>query len=350
MLEASAPRLHPPGMTEAPHRTRIVENVDLTIFPDIVRAYRPAVLKGFVRDWPAVRAGASSPAAARDYLAAAASDAPVEYFIGPAAMGGRFFYDESMRGFNFERRKAPLRALLDRLVAAVDERDPPAIYAGSVLIPGLLSGFTEANRMPLLPSQVPPRIWIGNATIVSTHYDVADNIACVVSGHRRFTFFPPDQVANLYVGPLEHTMAGRPASLVDVTQPDFERYPRFREALASAERAELEPGDAVYIPALWWHHVEAQSPFNLLVNYWWSESDPSVGSAFEAMIHGLLTIRDLPEPQREAWRTIFDHYVFRRSGDPAAHLPPAARGILGPSSPQRTQKIRDFLIRSLARS
>lgn len=330
-------------------RTKVVEKVDLDTFPDLVEAYRPAVLKGFVRDWPAVRAGAS-PTAARDYLVAAASEAPIDYFIGPTAMRGRFFYDESLRGFNFERRQVPLRALLDRLLAAADESDPPAIYAGSVLVPSLLPGFTEANPNPLLPPQVPPRIWIGNATIVSTHYDVADNIACVVSGLRRFTFFPPDQVANLYVGPLEHTMAGRPASMVDVTQPDFDRYPLFQEALAAAETAQLEPGDAVYIPALWWHHVEAQSPFNLLVNYWWSQSDPSVGSAFEAMIHGLLTIRDLPEPQREAWRAVFDHYVFGRTGDPAAHLPEAARGILGPSSPQRTQKIRDFLMRALSRS
>ena len=58
--------------------------------------------------------------------------------------------------------------------------------------------------------------------------------------------------------------------MVDFANPDFEKYPRFREAIAAGQMAELEPGDAVFIPAMWWHHVEGLSAFNTLVNYWWS--------------------------------------------------------------------------------
>src|SRR3546814_4100254 len=71
-----------------------------------------------------------------------------------------------------------------------------------------------------------PRVWIGNATHVSTHYDVSSNLACVVAGRRRFTLFPPDQIANLYVGPLDVTMAGQPASMVDLAAPDLTQIGR----------------------------------------------------------------------------------------------------------------------------
>jgi hypothetical protein len=106
--------------------------------------------------------------------------------------------------------------------------------------------------------------------------------------------FPPDQVANLYVGPLDHTMAGQPASMAPLKSPDFDRFPRFREALAAARTAELEPGDAIYIPTLWWHHVEALSAFNVLVNYWWEDPSQFAGGAFEAMIHGIMSVSYLP--------------------------------------------------------
>src|SRR3546814_2525666 len=61
--------------------------------------------------------------------------------------------------------------------------------------------------------------------------------------------------------------------MVDLAAPDLTRYPRFAEALAHAMTAELEPGDAIYIPGLWWHDVQAAGPFNVLVNYWWGHPD-----------------------------------------------------------------------------
>ncbi|MFX7984900.1 cupin-like domain-containing protein, partial [Acinetobacter baumannii] len=88
----------------------------------------------------------------------------------------------------------------------------------------------------------------------------------VAAGRRRFTVFPPEQLPNLYLGPLDPTPAGQPVSLVDFHQPDFERFPRFRDALAAGEAAELAPGDAVYIPSMWFHHVEGLAPVNLLIN------------------------------------------------------------------------------------
>jgi ribosomal protein L16 Arg81 hydroxylase len=126
--------------------------------------------------------------------------------------------------------------------------------------------------MPFVPSSAEPRLWIGNAAKIATHNDPIDNVAVVAAGRRRFTLFPPEAEANLYMGPEHPTPAGTPVSMVHVTAPDWERFPLFERALAVAEEAELSPGDAVFIPRDWFHHVEALERFNVLVNYWWDSS------------------------------------------------------------------------------
>ena len=151
----------------------------------------------------------------------------------------------------------------------VDDTDPPAIFIQSASIPEHLPKFSEENAIDLADPSATPRIWVGNSITVTTHYDISDNIACVVGGRRRFTLFPPDQIRNLYVGPIHFTLAGQPVSMVSLEEPDFIRYPRFEQALATAQTAELEPGDAIFIPYFWWHHVKSLERFNVLVNYWW---------------------------------------------------------------------------------
>jgi hypothetical protein len=174
-------------------------------------------------------------------------------------------------------------------------------------------------------------------------------VACVLAGRRRFTLFPPEQLVNLYVGPLEFTLAGQPISMVRLENPDLERYPKFREAWQHAQGAELEPGDALFIPYMWWHHVESLTAFNVLLNYWWDDQPGWLGSPFEALIHGLLSVRTLPPERRELWRKIFDHYVFQTGGEPAAHLTPQQQGIQAPITPQLAELMRAHLANLLSR-
>ena len=333
-----------PQPTPLPERT----NVDPAIFAaEIEPAYRPVVLRGLARDWPAVAAARTSDAELARYIAGFDRGAPVEAFLGPAAMQGRYFYAEDMRGFNFERRRGPLAGVFEFLLKSAEDPAPPCFYVGATPVPETLPGFDAANPMTLFAGGAAvPRAWIGNRSTVTTHFDVSDNIAVVAAGRRRFTIFPPEQLANLYVGPLDHTMAGQPASMVSLHDPDLERFPRFAEAMGAAMTAELEPGDAIYIPSLWWHHVEALSPVNMLVNYW-VDPPANAGSPFDAMVHGILAIAALPEPRRAAWRSFFDHYVFRPDHDPAAHLPGEHRGILGEQTPDLRERIRLFLLRGL---
>ncbi len=117
----------------------------------------------------------------------------------------------------------------------------------------------------------------------------------------------------------------------------------FAKPWRHAQVAELEPGDALFIPYMWWHHVESLSAFNVLFNYWWDDQPAWQGSPFEALIHGLLAVRTLPPERRELWRKIFDHYVFQGGGDPVAHLTPRQQGIQAPISPHLAELMRAHL-------
>ncbi|MDF3021105.1 MAG: cupin [Steroidobacteraceae bacterium] len=325
-------------------------DVTPAIFRDeIMPAGQPAVLRGAVAHWPSVRAGRESPQAMAKYLLDFDARAATEIMLGDPAIGGRFFYNDDLTGVNFQRRQQPLAQSLAQLIANLDVPDPPALYVGAVPTPALLPGLALENTLDLVAPSVVPRLWLSNRVTVQAHYDLSFNVACVLAGRRRFTLFPPEQFVNLYVGPLEFTLAGQPISMVRIEDPDHERFPKFREAWRHAQYAELEPGDALFIPYMWWHHVESLSTFNVLYNYWWDDTPPWQGSAFEAMLHGLLAVRPLPPERRELWRQLFEHYVFRTAGDPVSHLTERQQGIQGPMTPKLAEVMRQHLAGMLSR-
>ena len=338
-----------PSIAQMATPVRTLENVTLEQFrDDILPHASPVLMKGFVRHWPAVRAGRGAPADTIAYLKRFDAGRPVETIHGAPQIAGRFFYNEDLSGLNFDRAPAQISASLDRLAESLALAEPPSTYIQSVPTPPNLPGFAEENTLSVLPPVIEPRIWIGNALTVQTHFDLYDNIACVVSGRRRFTLFPPDQTPNLYVGPFELTLSGPPVSMVRLEAPDYEAYPRVREAERHAQVAELEPGDAIYIPYFWWHHVQSLERFNVLVNYWWNDARRDLATPFDALLHAILALRDMPENQRGAWQTMFDHYVFQKNGDPVAHLPEQARSALGPHTPQMRGQLKAMLAQKLA--
>jgi hypothetical protein len=333
-----------------PRPIREYEHVDRRSFVEEIRpAAQPAVLRGVAADWPAVRAARESDEALIDYLRRFRVDRQVSAIVGRPEIKGRFFYTDDLQDLNFTRGFSPLDPFFDRLLRDRGKTEPYAIAVQSEAIPELLPGFDAENAIDLLPPSVVPRAWIGNRIQVAPHYDLMENIGIVVGGRRRFTVFPPEQLPNLYPGPLELTPAGTPVSLVDIHAPDLARVPRYAEAAATAQSATLEPGDAVYLPFHWWHGVDSLEEVNLFVNYWWNDAQPGAGSPYDVLIHGLFALRPLPPDQREVWRMIFDHYVFCSGGDPSAHLPPAVRGVLGPTTPEQLARMRATLKQILAR-
>jgi hypothetical protein len=310
---------------------------------------QPLVLRGLVAQWPLAQAGAQAPGLAIDYLRRFDRGGTVVAQVAPPDIDGRFFYNEAIDGFNFRSDKVPLSVALATLARHLDDPRPPAIYVGSTSIDTHLPGLRAENPLDFAPADPLASIWIGNRTRVAAHQDLPDNLAGVVAGRRRFTVFPPDQLGNLYIGPLDFNPAGQAISLVDFAAPDLQRFPRFAEAMAHAQAAEVGPGDALLLPSMWWHHIEALDAFNILVNFWWRQSPAWMDTPMNALMLALLSVRDLPPAQREVWREVFRHYVFDADDDTAAHLPEAARRVLAPLDEERARSLRARLLQRLNR-
>jgi hypothetical protein len=317
----------------------------------LVAAGEPVVLRGIARDWALVQAGLRSTHEALAYLRGFDAGVPVQYSFGGPEIEGRPFYNDDFTRLNFEVRRGLLTQVLDEIADTLDVPKPPTYYVASLLIERALPGFAQANDAGLvgLGIDASASIWIGNRVTASCHYDTPDNLACCAVGRRRFTLFPPEQIENLYPGPLEPTPGGQVVSVVDFDHPDFDRHPRFRDALASAQTAVLDPGDAIFIPSMWWHHVRSLEPFNVLVNYWWRSVPGFLSSPLPALQHAMWALRDLPPRQKQAWAKIFEYYVFGPGERAGQHLPDAARGELAPFDETQARRTRAQLLSRLNR-
>jgi hypothetical protein len=339
-------------MEHIDRRIAEVAGIDPHCLPEeLLQSGQPVVLRGLVEHWPMARAGRASTGEAVAYLQRFAREGapPAVVTVGPPEIGGRFFYNHDLSDFNFRRENVPLGVVLKTLLKYATDASPPAIYVASTTIDTWLPGFRAENDLAFGNREPLASIWIGNRTRIPAHQDLPDNLACVVAGRRRVTLFPPQQLSNLYIGPLDFTLAGQAISLVDFDAPDYDRFPRFAEALKTAQVAELGPGDAVFIPSMWWHYMQALEDFNVLVNYWWRQASGWMDTPFNTLMLALMTIRDLPPNQREIWDDVFRHYVFGANESTARHIPESARRVLGPFDDDKARALRAHLLQRLNR-
>ncbi|MGN6422667.1 MAG: cupin-like domain-containing protein [Asticcacaulis sp.] len=332
------------------------EGVDRARFrSEIQSRQRPAILKGAVRDWPAVAVAAQGPHALADYFKARANDRKVLFQSIPADMTGRYSFSDDLRGLNHQQRQLAFGDLVNLILRDMDDRAAATHYAGGVPVNVIMPAVAEENRLDLMDPAIGRQVmlWIGNRTRTAAHWDLPQNLACVVAGRRRFTLFPIEQIDNLYITPLDLTLAGQPTSLVDFHAPDFDRFPRFRDAMPHAEVADLEPGDVLYLPSLWFHHVESRDAFGAMINIWWREGPAHLTQTTPllTLLHGLLTLRDLPRAERMRWRVLFDQYLFQPEAEGAAvaHIPDHARGMFGAMTPETERALKSHLIKMLSR-
>lgn len=347
-------RQRTPAITD--RRTDVVEGYRPRDVPyrDLLTSGKPVILKGLVNDWPLVEAGSRSADDAIAYLESFYNGKTVGTYYGKPGIRGRYFYHDDLTGLNFESRRSPLDEVLAAIRRHLDEEHPPGIYVGSTTVDACLPGLRADNDLVFTDemfggNEPLASIWLGNPSLVSAHYDAPNNMVCCAVGRRRYTLFPPEQIANLYPGPLEPTPGGQAVSMVDFADPDFEKFPGFREAIESAQVADLEPGDALFYPGLWWHQVEAFDPFNVMLNYWWNTSPKFMGTPMNVLKHALLSLRDRPEREKAAWKQIFEYYIFGPVERPREHLPEHAHGELGPIDDARARRLRAELLNKLNR-
>ncbi|HOY23507.1 MAG TPA: cupin-like domain-containing protein [Cellvibrio sp.] len=336
--------------------TVITDYVSDTLDERILSSKEPVIIKGLVNHWKLVEEGRQSDSRAIHYLKSHYNGRPSVACIGPPEIQGRFFYDALGTQLNFDTQQMKIDEVLDLIEASFVEKNPTSYYIASNLIDTHFPELRSENDIliprpimdyPLEDTRI--SIWIGNRTTACCHYDVSDNLACCAVGKRRFTLFPPDQIANLYPGPLTPTPGGQVLSMVDFDNPDFTTYPKFADAIPHGQIAELEAGDALYLPSMWWHQVESQHSFNVLINYWWSNSAKHMGPAMNVLYHALLSLRDKPEHEKLGWKHIFDYYIFGDSEQAGAHIPEQARGYLGDIDSAKSKMLRAMLLNKLNR-
>jgi hypothetical protein len=311
---------------------------------DMLNSTQPLHLPGFAAHWPAVCAAKQGEPAIRDYLLSHYSGEALTAFISDAKSSGRVFYNADFSGFNFQPVQAKLQQLLASLPGGAHW------YVGATFVPRWFPQWLQQQQVPALAEHANDALvslWIGNQSRVAAHADLPQNLAVVVAGRRRFTLFPPEQLANLYIGPMDASPAGRAISMVDFAKPDLTQFPKFAEAIKHAQVVELAPGDAIIIPSMWWHHVEALSPLNVLMNFWWRDCPSYAPSPQLALQLAMLSINALPPEQKAAWRAHFEHYVFGESQ--AEHIPEHLRGLQGPLTEPVARQVRAELLNKLNR-
>lgn len=309
---------------------------------DLVGRDRPLVIRGLVRDWPVVKWALESDTAFAQGLAQWDNGSDVSTLMVAPEADGVIGYTPDMDGFSYQHFKVPVTLGLQRLAKYSRRPDAPGLVIQSAVIRDCIPGFLAEHALPFLDASVEPRLWMGNKVTTPTHFDSQHNMACVVCGARRFTLFPPEQLPNLYIGPLDYAPTGAAISMARLDRPDDPRFPRLKIALAAAQVAELHPGDAIYMPPLWWHNVESLEQLNALVNYWWATLDvegSNPGHARAALYHCLLAFHALPAAERANWKNLLDHYVFG-DGDAVAHIPEHRRGVLGPLTPETVELLK----------
>ncbi len=323
-------------------------------FADLLSAGQPVILRGRACDWPLVVAAQNGMHAAMDYLRGFDSGQPITAYEGTPEIAGRFFYTPGMDGLNFAASNIPLSQFFEKIVAATGAENQPSHYIGSTDLDAYFPGLDTANHLALdeamfAENRITKSIWLGNRTTAAAHYDMSHNIACCIAGHRRFTLFPPDQIANLYPGPLEPTPGGQVVSMVNIAHPDHAVYPRFRDAQAVAQIADLEPGDVLFYPAMWWHNVDAQDDFNILINYWWNTSPAYMDAPMTTLLHALLSLRGRPQQERQAWQHLFEYYVFGDTDAAINHLPAHIQGDLAPLDDLAARRLRAKIVQKVNR-
>lgn len=82
-------------------------------------------------------------------------------------------------------------------------------------------------------------------------------------GDKQILLFSPDDSSCLY--PHEDKLLFNTAQ-VDPVNPDVEKFPDFKKAVMY--KCLLGPGEMLYIPEKWWHHVTALSK-SFSVSFWW---------------------------------------------------------------------------------
>lgn len=155
--------------------------------------------------------------------------------------------------------------------------------------------LTQTNLLELAPMlrigcKFPPfqpvsllsrtNVWLGpQGTKSKLHYDSDYNLFVQLYGKKIITLIDPRDSSACY--PTNVTWYDG-YSPIDVTDPDFRVYPRFRDVTLFQET--LSPGDMLFIPKRWWHDIRSLET-SISVNLWWTTLSGFVHELIQEITH-----------------------------------------------------------------
>ena len=236
-------------------------------YRNYVRRNTPVVITGVANEWPAVARW--SP----EYFRTAFADArvmftawesnnprndPEDYYQKRRRLCSRLgpFIDYLHSSDNTSRDYITQFPIFKEIPQLKDDIRPLEPYMN--IPPYLPAGVREKL-------QKMPTMWLGPAqTVTPIHFDSADNFLVQIYGRKKLTLVNPAQSDSLYYPCLRlgHVIY----SPVDVEEPDYDRFPRYRQA--TPFEATLESGEILFIPVRWWHHARSISE-SISLNFWW---------------------------------------------------------------------------------
>ncbi|HZH03120.1 MAG TPA: cupin-like domain-containing protein [Myxococcaceae bacterium] len=286
---------------------------------------RPVVLTGCMEEWALFQAlqGCSSDPERLAVLDGLMKDERVCFQTLPRSARGQYHYRNDLTGPSYETSTdlVPFDNFSGRLRESLSGRSEDYVYmkAHNVSEDSAFFRALGENVLYLLrPEQLDPGVWIGShGQVVNLHYDDFHNFICMGAGGKRVTLFPPDVMADIYHGPFDLTLGSACASQVRLIDADLERFPRFRRALGEAMVTVLEPGDVLYTPPYWWHHVESFG-FTVMVN---NRVPLMPIEQYEALAENVTRAIRLfvsaPAEVRQAQAALYARQVFARPRPPA---------------------------------
>ena len=226
---------------------------------EFVPSNRPALLQSALQDWAPVLRWSDD-----NYLRSAAPDAKVS---------ARRVASGTVASGSYESDEISWPTLVDSLAAASHAGISAAPhYAAQLrLRTSLPTLFADTRPEPPLLRALgavwrnAPSAYIGCGARTPLHFDLLENIFCVVTGVKHVALWPPADGGLLYPG----DDGGATFSRADIYIPDLEAFPLLREALSHALHVKVSAGDALYIPVGWWHAVSTPPGVrSISVSYW----------------------------------------------------------------------------------
>ena len=319
---------------------QVVSPEDREQLARMISRREPFLAKGLVRSWPLVEelgkcGSVDEKAAVFENLF---GDTLIRYTHTPAAQQGDIGLAADLgANFKMDDRVEPAGTFLRELTRLVREPTGECIYGAALPLSGMPQIAAELHSLDDIADrrQRQRNLWIGSGDhVVDLHFDYMRNLLSMVAGVKRVTILPPESLPYIYPSPLHRPVAGVTRSLVKLLDADLASYPRFEKALEMAQVALVEPGDTLYIPPLWWHHVESYG-FNAMVNAWYDDtpqaSIDNYRKATRRFFKSLLPFKRISDDDLVKVAAYMEAVTFvRESGQPesAAKLPIALRSRL----------------------